>query len=1032
MKKIFLLLSVAFALFLNAMPVEAKVRYVKAEATGDGSSWTSAMGSLQAAINESAAGDEIWVAAGTYAPEELIKSTKPLSRAFILKSGVSIYGGFAGTETDKAERVLKEGGKPYDFVNETILSADDDVADTWVREFQDATTYRYAWQVENGLIPGTKNNYNHVLYAADEISDATEINGLTLKGANANDYKSKAAGGALYAKGNITLKACKVVENSAWFKVESTVSSDTEGGAVYLDGIGNAAITDCYFARNYSHSSYGRGLGGAVYAKNVAISNCLFEDCVALEMGGAVHNIGGTVTGCEFLECYGGSGGAIYNEGTAAHNVIYDCRGLLGGGIFNKGAASYNLVANCYADMLEMGDGNGGKGGGIYNESGDVLGSVVFNNTAFAGGGIYVKGGRVINSTVQNNMLRAESEVANIGFENSGDEASKVFNTIGNPNADKTNFTNPTTFCGAATTAADTLAVKAADWTLAAGSEFVDAGTLTEGVVEETDINGNPRVTGDAIDKGAYEREAEKQPNIILTFAEAGTEVTVGTGGSAGVVYHIDWGDGVLQEYSKASYITHTTTGNEVKVYGDNLLILAVTNQNLKAVDITRAPMLSRIQLGGNQLTELDVTQNTNLTGIYCEKNKITSLDVKNCKSLRVLDCHENEIAGTIDCSEMTKLTKVDCADNKVEELLLPKHENITQVDCSRNNLTALDVTGMTALIDLSCTENKIASLDLKDLANLVTLYAFSNNMAELDVTPCVNLLTLSVSDNKFTTIDLQKNTLLEGVYLFKNQLTSIDLSKCPNVKWLNISDNNLTELNTSKQTKLSTLIANNNSIGAVDLANNKQLLQIHLAGNQLTAIDVSNQPNLSWLKVDGNMIDALDVQSNGYLYWLECGKNNIAELNLSKNQYLQRLEAGDNKLTTLDLSNNKNLEGVLIQNNQLPLGVINAIIEGLKDVSGVEINVNNETWGRRLNISGMPGTAGANIADAEAKGWIVTAEITSSIDSANSAEEGVTRYYFTVGGHALGSALPSVKGIYIVKEMNGTKVVSVKKTIVK
>ena len=210
----------------------------------------------------------------------------------------------------------------------------------------------------------------------------------------------------------------------------------------------------------------------------------------------------------------------------------------------------------------------------------------------------------------------------------------------------------------------------------------------------------------------------------------------------------------------------------------------------------------------------------------------------------------------------------------------------------------------------------------------------------------------------------------------------------------------------------LSMLIANNNRIAAVDLSNNKQLLQVQLGSNQLSAIDVTKQPNLSWLKVDNNAISTLDLKNNSYLYWLECGKNNIAELDLSNNKSLQRLEAEENQLTTLDLSKNLNLEGVLIQN--------------------VEINVNNEAWGRKLNISEMPGTAGANIEQARAKGWIVTAEFTSGIDSASAVEEGFTKYYFTISGHALGTVRPSVKGIYIVKEMNGTKVVSIQKIIIK
>ena len=39
-----------------------------------------------------------------------------------------------------------------------------------------------------------------------------------------------------------------------------------------------------------------------------------------------------------------------------------------------------------------------------------------------------------------------------------------------------------------------------------------------------------------------------------------------------------------------------------------------------------------------------------------------------------------------------------------------------------------------------------------------------------------------------------------------------------------------------------------------------------------------------------------------------------------------------------------------------------------------MEITDNNRSWGRQLNISYMPGTKFARVADAQAKGWIVTA----------------------------------------------------------
>ena len=73
------LLKMTAAVALSLLPVlgaQATVRYVKVGGTGDGSSWEKAAGRLQAAINASSAGDEVWVAEGTYQPDSLIKKTK--------------------------------------------------------------------------------------------------------------------------------------------------------------------------------------------------------------------------------------------------------------------------------------------------------------------------------------------------------------------------------------------------------------------------------------------------------------------------------------------------------------------------------------------------------------------------------------------------------------------------------------------------------------------------------------------------------------------------------------------------------------------------------------------------------------------------------------------------------------------------------------------------------------------------------------------------------------------------------------------
>ncbi len=60
----------AAILCMTIVDVAAAVRYVKptATGTGTGNSWANASGNLQAMIDASAVGDEVWVATGTYKP----------------------------------------------------------------------------------------------------------------------------------------------------------------------------------------------------------------------------------------------------------------------------------------------------------------------------------------------------------------------------------------------------------------------------------------------------------------------------------------------------------------------------------------------------------------------------------------------------------------------------------------------------------------------------------------------------------------------------------------------------------------------------------------------------------------------------------------------------------------------------------------------------------------------------------------------------------------------------------------------------
>lgn len=959
-------LAAALLMLLPAASLNAATRYVSPGGTGDGSSWAQATNDLQAAIDASENGDEIWVAAGSYKPTALIKSNKPTSKAFILKDGVSLYGGFAGTEAALDERATD--GAAYDMTNETILDADDDVPDVWTRVIAEATTYRWEWELTNNQVNGTKGNSSHVLYSATTLASPTVIDGFTLKGANANVATAKPSGGAVYAPGKIDLRNCRIIENSAYFTAEAD-NCNSYGAAVYLNG---GSIKDCYIAKTFCHSSYGSGIGGGVFAQNSTIAGCVFEDCVGLDGGGAVYMQGGTLERCTFARCYSSSGGAIYNNGGTVSNIeILDCRALKGGGIFNAGNVTDALIRGCHADATEYSEGQM-YGGAVYNQSGDLAGIAAFNNSAYDGGGIYLTGGRLINATVQNNTVRNTEGGANVAGTTDG----TVLNSISGTDVKASNFISPTAFAGRATDDAQMAALTTADWRLAPGSEFIDAGTPVDGYTQGTDLAGKPRVSGASIDCGAYEAQGnEKIPTIVLTFAPGTQAAKLGVGGDDGYEFTIDWGDGVEQAYNTQSYHEGLLKGSTVKIYGDEIVLLYANSQDIVAADLSRASSLTRTQLQTNGLTSLVLGEHPSLDGIYAAGNSLTSIDVSKCPAIKVLDLHENAIEGAIDCSAMSNLSKIDVADNRLSSLTLPKTTTLYEIDCSRNQLTELDVTGLDGLDELSCSENKLTELDLTGLTAMTSIYADGNMLTRLDISPCTSLEKLMAAENAISSISLAGNKTLSGVYLQNNRLTELDVTKNPNVRWLNVGNNSIDELDVKAQPYLSILIANNNRISEIDLTANTSLSSLDLSGNRLNAIDVSKASYLSQFHIENNAISSLDLSGNAYLYGLFCGNNLLTSLDIAKNTYLQRLEAQGNALTELDITNNKGLQEILLQSNNLDAGKLAAFISALPDVSTVPSTPETEDFIRKLNISFMPGTAEADIAAAEAKGWFVTAE---------------------------------------------------------
>src|ERR1700752_3216203 len=81
---------------LAGFTAQARVIYVNGnlntDPVPDGNSWATAWAKVQEGIESASADDDVWVARGIYLEN------------IVLKPGVAIYGGFVGTETNRAQR----------------------------------------------------------------------------------------------------------------------------------------------------------------------------------------------------------------------------------------------------------------------------------------------------------------------------------------------------------------------------------------------------------------------------------------------------------------------------------------------------------------------------------------------------------------------------------------------------------------------------------------------------------------------------------------------------------------------------------------------------------------------------------------------------------------------------------------------------------------------------------------------------------------------------------------------------------------
>lgn len=275
---------------------EARVLYVKTGGTGNGTSWDNAFGHPQQAIDSSATytrKPQVWIAQGVYKPINSPSnpaSGDPKEYHFSLRPGVSIYGGFAGTETDLSQR---------DYINNsTIFSGDysDDDEITGV-----GFDLRF-----NNLSDNAESIFLHessLFLLGNEV-----IDGFIITGGN----NSNSGAGLRNYKNDFTIRNCKFIGN---------YSSGGSGGAIYT-GQSNLVIENSIFDSNGTNYNYH---GGAIYMyySDIIVKNSIFyNNSIARSgsgyRGGALYISSGSdvkIYNSMFVKNTARTGGAIYFTG---------------------------------------------------------------------------------------------------------------------------------------------------------------------------------------------------------------------------------------------------------------------------------------------------------------------------------------------------------------------------------------------------------------------------------------------------------------------------------------------------------------------------------------------------------------------------------------------------------------------------------------------------------------------------------------------------------------------------------------------
>jgi hypothetical protein len=297
--------------------------YVNDDANGfnNGGRWDNAFTDLQDALDLAVSGMEIWVATGTYKPREIPFGTGDRNKTFQMKNGVSIYGGFGGTEDP-----CNFNPDNRDFItNETILSGD----------------------LNGNDIPGDfgtnrDDNCHHVFRHFSGLDTTAVLDGFTITGGHADP---DIYGGGMYNEHTSpTVRNCIFSSNYAY-----------RGGGGMYNNVSSPIVSQCTFSNNYCYYDANAAGGGGMYNYDSSpmLFNSIFSNNNASTNGGGMMNSfksRPTVVNCVFSNNNAVNNGGGISNSVSCHPTIINCTfsgntANLGGGIYIHD--SWITLTNC-------------------------------------------------------------------------------------------------------------------------------------------------------------------------------------------------------------------------------------------------------------------------------------------------------------------------------------------------------------------------------------------------------------------------------------------------------------------------------------------------------------------------------------------------------------------------------------------------------------------------------------------------------------------------------------------------------------